>query len=668
MKLDLTKPSDEDTRRKSLKTEIDEKLLELSNHWSEQYKEMQNDLYYVGSSEGMWETTMFNARKSESRPTISIPLSNAYIEKMSSSVRTNPPSIDVKTSDKELQAVVGGILRGIELSSKSSEAYATGIHNSATCGLGWLRLAIEEGIGGKVIKIKSVLNPLSIMIDPFSEEVDGSDAKYAVHFGAMDEDYAKAKYGDDICGSSAYGSSFQVPNGSVIDVTCYIVVDEGCKIIRYIGNKIVFETTVTGLKSTLVFPVIGNRIVTKSGRRFNGLVAKIKDLNTSVNITFSNVMEMVALAPKAPFIIHEEAIEGHKSTWANANSGSPAYLPYKGTDSQGNAIPMPQRLDNQPQTQALQAVGDWAIGLLGRVTGISDGMLGQLQTAQESEGKFISRMENGSAGTAMYIDHLTTSITQMARVIIKCLPIVYDTLRSITIVDEFGRSNKVKVDLSEYLTPEIIDMLDVEVESGANMEMNRRQSQVALQTIMQQSGDKGLAFLDLWAETQNLPNADKIQERVKMVMPSEFKPSEGDIPPEAQQALQMADNAIQEKDVTIQQLQAMLGQLQAQVNNQDSLVAVEKYKADLSASTTLRKAEMEYEKELLKMDNSNLQLAEKLSADQRKQVNEFIASLAKTKIETENKEPQMFSDIPKVPQYMVEDLVKAQANISSEQE
>lgn len=671
-KLSLIKPeledeSNEDTSYdpQHIRKELEDKVKEMAGAWSQQYQDMASDLQYLSGGAGMWDDTIYSGRSTAGRPCVSLPLSNPYVSKISGPIRANPPSIAVRTTDKKLQELVSGVLRGIERSSSAYEAYAVGIHNAGACGMGFLRVALEYSKQGNVIKIKACHNPLELMIDPYSREIDGSDAKYAVHQGTMELDLAKDKWGDDIGNTvSANVGNWDIPDGSVLDVTCYWLVEEGCKMVRYVGNMVVQEDLIPGLTSLPIIPIYGNQIFSKTGRRWDGVVSSIRDLNSNINITVSNVMEMVALAPKAPWLMDEESIGKHRDSWANANTEPYAYLLYKGESDTGRPLAPPTRMDNQPATMALQGVGDWMMSMLPRTTGISDAILGGLESAGESGVALIARMQAASGATAVYVDHLTTSITQMARVIIQLIPMVYNETRQINVVDGYGRSASVQLNLANILTPDVVDMLDVEIESGPNMELQRQAAADALQTMIAASGEKGIALMDLWAKNQNIPDADLLQERIKLMMPPEFQPKEegqGALTPEVQEMLQQADDIIAQNDQLVEELKGTIAQLQAQVNSQHELAQVEKYKVDVNAEVTLRKTEMETFRALqvedLKQGGSNKRLAAQLSADQQAEVDAFVKRLLEKKI-NEGSEPEHsmgeneVGETPKLPQYI----------------
>jgi hypothetical protein len=655
-----------DDTEKDLRAEIDLKLKELRGNWALQYQHIAEDLKFLGGGDALWDATILTTRRGNSRVTRSVNLTAPYPERVAAPIRTNPPSISVRCTDKELESITTGVIRGIEKASSAYDAYATAIYNSSACGFGWLRLAIEEQVDGPSIRIKSVQDPTSIMLDPWSESIDGSDAIYAAHHGTMELEVAQDRYGDDISANKEINLRWGVPDGSVIDCTVYWLVEEGCRIVRYIGSKVVYDETITGLVSLPIIPVYGNRVFGRNGVRYDGLVARLRGLNQDINICVSNIMEMVASAPKPQWLVDDKATEGHREAWSNMNTTNYAYLPYNSTDDSGAPIQTPQRMDNQPQTQALQGVADWLVSLQSRSTGFTDAMMGGLESASESGKSLIARMRASESSTAMFVDHLTSSISQMARVIIQMLPVVYGKERNVVMVDEYGRVSRRKVDLSHILSEDVVAMLDVEVESGTNMEIQRAEASEALQGIIQSAGEQGLNFLDLWAETQNLPNGDKVQERLKKIMsPDIIGEQDPQAPhPEAMAALQKADQVIAEKDTTIQQLEGMLTQLQAQVNSQNSLVAVEKYKADLNAAVQLKKAELDFDKEVLKQGGANQRTAAQIDADKGDEndddMSEFIArQLEMSSINTPKPVNLPFKPVAKVPNYIADNIVDA---------
>lgn len=612
------------------------KLEQLTSAWSVTYQAIESDLNFLCGGSNMYDSVVYNARRQYSMPILAVNLTSPYVDRIVAPIRSHPPGMGVRCKNNKLQKGINGVLRGIERASSATDAYAQALTQSSAGGLGWLRLAVEEDRQGlPVLRIRSVPNFASIYIDPCSICIDGSDARYAVHHGYMDKDLAKELYGEEATKKQNLGAvvGYSIPDSAVIDCTWYELENGGLRITRTVGTKEVFNEFYENVGYLPIVPVKGEQLFNRDSQRsLGGIVNKTRDLNQSINLTASNIMMLVSMAPKSPWIVAKEAVNGHQQTWATMNTDPHAYVMWNHMDKDGQPIPAPMRLDNSPQTQALQTTAEWLQSLLGRTTGITDAMLGGLESAGESGKALIARMEASESATAMYIDHLTSSITQLTRVCIELIPHVYKGVRKISIVDDHGRSSQETVDLSQIITPEVIDELEAQVESGPSMELQRKVATQALETMIGQAGDKGALFLDLWAENQNLPNQEDVIKRIKKLLPPELSqeeeldengnPVQEQIDPRAQQALMSAQEALQMKDQTIDQLMAQMAQLQQQVNSQQELI-----NADLTKTQMLIQKDLTIKQ--MDIDSKRTDLIIKTSAEEEKQVNQFKADLAK---------------------------------------
>jgi hypothetical protein len=107
-----------------------------------------------------------------------------------------------------------------------------------------------------------------------------------------------------------------------------------------------------------VVRVVGNEFEV-DGRMFvSGLVRNAKDAQRMYNYWVSQEAEMLALAPKAPFIGYGGQFEGYEMQWKTANTTNWPYLEVNPDvqDGAGNVLPLPMRA--QPpmaQTGLIQA-------------------------------------------------------------------------------------------------------------------------------------------------------------------------------------------------------------------------------------------------------------------------------------------------------------------------
>lgn len=652
-------------------------LQELQTAWSPTYQQIASDLTYASGGDGMWDKSVLTARQSKRRPIVTIPLLHPYVERLVSPVRVHPPGMAVRTEDAKLEMAVNGLLRGIERASTATDAYANALKGAVTAGIGWLYLSVDDEAGQQVIRIKSPTDPTCIMIDPLCQCIDGRDARYACYRGYINKDYAQKTWGQEATErpwNEDQGISpllYSIPTNSVLDCIWYELEEKGMRITRTVGAKVVYNQLFEGVKYLPIVPVIGEVLFGMSGRKYGGIIRRGRDVNTAINVTASNVMELVAMAPKTPFVGANEAFKGNEGDWAQVNNEPLAYIGYNHKDKDGQPIMRPERMDNSPQTQALQSVAEWMQGLLSRATGISDSMLGGLETAQESGKSLIARMEAAEGASGQYIDHLMSSITQLARVLIQMLPLVYNTDRNIVLIDSNGRSTRVKTNISQKMTPEIIDMLDVDVESGPHMELKRKSAAESLAQMISTAGEKGFALLDLWADTQDLPNAVEVKDRLKKILPPELTATDeeqGDVDPRAIEVLKEAEATLAQKDETIQYLEGVLAQLQSQINSQQGIYEIELRKAEINAQVQLQKTAMEIESkreiELIKQGSEDVRLAAKLTSDTREQLQDIEAKMALKNQEAVTKAKEKVIDIDirpaaKVPEYILDDITEA---------
>ena len=652
-----------------------EKLRELEAAWSQTYQAVRSDNEFLSGGQGMWKAEVYKIRNDDNRPAVSIPLLNPYVDTIVAPCRLTPPAIAVRALDQKVDTLTNGIIRGIELASSAAECYSGSLNQAVGGGLGWLYLEIVEEAAGPELRIRHTADPLSLMIDPLSTRVDGSDAQYAVYRGYISKELADRTYEAPIedkmveKGTST-STFFNVPEGSYMDCIWYRLVKGGMQITRTIGSTEVYNQTFLGVTHLPVTPVIGELLFPGTQNiRLGGLVRRGRELNESFNVTLSNIMEMVALAPKAPFIGPHDAFKDNLNVWGTANAKPHSYMGFNHVDKDGNPIPAPVRADNSAQTQGLQSVADWLISIQSRAIGMNDVMMGGMATAQESGKSLIARLEAADSGSkAGYMDHLTLSITQLAKPLIQLIPLVYAGERTISVVDENGNASSIRGDVRNILTPEVIEYLDVEIQSGPQKEGKRRAAADAIAGMMQSAGpDKGMLLMDLWVSTQDLPNQDEVEARIKKMIPAELlEDANPEEDPMAVAALEEASAIIDEKDQAIQWLESELASLQQQVIANDNLAKVELRKAEINAQTTLTKAAMDNttkkEVESLKQGSEDVRTAAKLTAEQEKQVKDIMAAMHKQNNEIAAKAQADIATVEPViqdaPMYVNEEIIE----------
>lgn len=157
--------------------------------------DMQEDLRF--STGEQWPMDVKQSRANRGRPCLTTNRIPQFVRQVVNSSRANKPAIQVNPvdngADPDTAETLQGICRHVEISSGASMAYETASEHQAKMGRGWIRVVTEydddEGFQ-QAIKIKRVMNPLSVYMGPGCMEADYSDADQAI----VTEDLTRKDY------------------------------------------------------------------------------------------------------------------------------------------------------------------------------------------------------------------------------------------------------------------------------------------------------------------------------------------------------------------------------------------------------------------------------------------------------------------------------------------
>lgn len=473
-------------------------------------RETLDDLEFAAGNQ--WPDTIRNERQQDGRPCLTINRLPQHIRQVTNDQRQNRPSIKVHPvddeSDVETAKVYSGLIRHIEYNSNADAAYDTAFDGAVRGGRGFWRILtqyVSPTSFDQEILIKTIRNPLSVFLDPYSKEPDGADA----NFGFIFEDISKDEFhrqfpksemsrsGNwDTLGNAAPGwmtkdsarvaeyfykdyreaTLVQLANGDVLeeseieqalaqaeqmaeqaqqmgqqapvqpDLTIVAKRQTKIPVVRWCkinASEILERTDWIGTYIPIV-PVYGEVLDIDGKRTLKGIVRDAKDAQRMINFWKSAETEAIALAPRAPFIVAGGQIEGYEAMWQNANRRNFAYLSYKPTSLNGQPVPPPQRQAFEPAVQAITQAAMFAADDLKATTGIFDASLGN--QSNETSGIAIQR-RNIQAQTSNFhfVDNLTRSLKHTGRILLEIIPKIYDTARTARIIGEDGEQKIVKL-------------------------------------------------------------------------------------------------------------------------------------------------------------------------------------------------------------------------------
>jgi hypothetical protein len=338
-----------------------------------------------------------------------------------------------------------------------------------------------------------------------------------------------------------------------------------------------------------VIRVIGNEFEVDGRIYISGLVRNAKDAQRMYNYWVSQEAEMLALAPKAPFIGYGGQFEGYEHQWKTANTTNWPYLEVNPdvTDGQGAVLPLPQRA--QPplaQTGLIQAKMG-ASDDIKSTTGYYDSSLGE--TSNERSGRAIlARERQGDTGSYHYVDNLARAIRYGTRQLIDLIPKIYDTQRIARIIGIDGETSTVRIDptqeeavrqvvneagiVIEKIYNPSVGKYDVAVTTGPSYLTKRQEAMDAMSQILQANPELWNVAGDLFVKNMDWPGAQEIAKRLQKTIEPRILEDEED---PALQAVKMENDALKQQ---MQEMRVMLDSVQKSIDERE--VRVKEYDAE----------------------------------------------------------------------------------------
>jgi hypothetical protein len=549
------------------------KRYQLANDYEATQKKIRTeDLKFVRLGE-QWPEAVKRDRErpGAERPMLTINRLLQFRNQIVNEIRQNCPSIkarpgddkaDIKTAD-----IYNGLLRSIQEASNAQVAYETAAECQIDTGLGYFRIITDycdSESFDQEIKFQRIVDVNSVTVDPSATEPDGSDIQWAfVEEEMLIDDFKRLYPKADVKGWESDKSGWinkdtvriadylyleskekklcLMQDGSVLykdeipEEYLPLIVRERdsevktCKIAKIGGDQILEESELP-CPFVPIFPVIGSETFVDGKRILSGLTRPAMDSQRLYNYMESANVELVGLAPKAPYIVAAGQLDGHTNQWEVANRVNFPYLVYNPVSDLGTLLPKPSREPPPPQNMAYEAAMNRASEDIKSTMGIYDASLGNREGDQS--GRAInSQMKQASVGNYHFSANLARTIKHAGRVIIALIPKIYDTARAIRILGEDGTPKIVKIDPNapqsinegeETIYNLNIGKYDVISDIGPTFATRRQEAAEAQMqmcqadpTLMQIAGDIIVGNMD-W------PGADDIAKRKKAMLPPQI--------------------------------------------------------------------------------------------------------------------------------------------------
>ncbi len=586
--------------------------------------------FYAGSPDNHWQWPAdvlatrgaVQGQTINARPCLTINKLPQHVRQVTNDQRQNRPGAKVipvdDNADVEVADIFNGMIRHIEYISDADVAYDTACENQVSYGEGYLRLLTEycdDNTFDQDIKIGRVRNSFSVYMDPTIQDPTGADAKWCF----VTEDVTKAEFermypdASPITTLQSLGVGDQSIsnwlNEDTIRIADYYYIDfDRTTLNLYPGNATAFEGTpedkqlraiygkpkksresdrpkvkyckINGYeileerewagKYIPVIRIVGNEFEVDGRLYVSGLVRNAKDAQRMYNYWVSQEAEMLALAPKAPFIGYGGQFEGYEDKWKTANTQNWPYLEINPdvTDGQGAVLPLPQRAQPPMASSGLLQAKAGASEDIKSTTGQYNASLGM--GSNERSGKAIlARQREGDVGTYHYGDNLARGVRHVARQLVDLIPKIYDTQRIARIIGEDGETKMVKINpdqeqpvnkivdergiVMEKIYNPSVGKYDVVAITGPGYATKRQEALEAMAQLLQGNPQLWAVAGDLFVKNMDWPGAQEMSKRFAKTIDPKFL-SDGEDNP----ALQAAQQQIQAMGQEMEQMHMMI--------------------------------------------------------------------------------------------------------------
>lgn len=661
-----------------------EEFREIAEAESKNRERWLEDLKF-GFSDDQWDERLRRARQNNphgARPCLTVNKIPAHARQILNDMRQARASIRVlpvdDQADVETAEIIQGIIRHIEHVSNADQAYTIAAEYQVMMGVGYFRVNTEYTdpiYNEQEIRIQAIRNPFSVYMDPWCVDITGGDAKrcyVATQFPKKEFErrWPKAKMADvEKMGPSSasdwftsngirvaeyfyieeYEEEYVLVNGVAVPADKYDpslgpsqreakVTKQKVKWALMTGAEILEESDKPGEFIPIV-RVVGEDYDIDGERFVHGIVRRARDAQQMYNFTVSAIAERNALEPKAPWLIADEAVEGHEDEFGAANRENLPFLRYNAFDESGNPIPPPQRQFPVGANSALINQMASSDADIQATIGQFAASLGEVSN-EKSGAAIRQRQQVGDIATFHYPDNMSRAIRQAGKVIISQIPEVYDTPRVARILGEDGESDQANLDPSIKGAMEDrgeigkiynlgVGKYDVAVTTGPSYATKRQEGAERMQQYLQGNPALWGVIGDLAVKMDDGPYSEEMAKRIRATIPPEIRQDEEEqqLPPEAMQAIQQREQALQEQGAQLEQMGQENQQMKQAI---DGKLLEQQMKAEELA---FRREEMTHEAQI-KQAEAEIKMAELQVKEQEIQLKQMEAQ-AKLQLQAE---------------------------------
>lgn len=531
---------------------------------SENRRQALEDMKFVYNiDEGQWPAAIYAERMKDQRPCLTTNKLRKFVAVVANQCVRNRPAIGVRPVDDDADPMTAQIhedlIRNQEYQSSADRIYAMAVEHAIAGSVGYWRILTRylPGTFEQEAYLDAIPNPFAVYLDPKKQYGFIRTALTKEDFALR---YPTATVGDFTEVATGDTSAYWYDSERVI-VAEYFWKEPVTQTLRQIRDPLTGAVTVTAEGTRAeheamghvvlnerqettwrvkwavltgaevldvrdwpdeeipIFEVCGDRHELEGRVIRRSLIRDGKDPMRMYNYWVTSITETIGLAPKAPYLLTPEQIQGHESMWQEAPTRNFLYLLYNRAGQERPRREAPPQIPTG--AMAMLHVADKDIK---DTIGIFEPGLGDV--SNERSGVAIrNRQERSDLGTAHFYEALRQAIIDTGRALIRINAKIYDTERVVRIRGAAGEERSIRMNERVFNpvtgTVEVLHDLSVgkyDVEATVRTYQSRREEAVEqMIQAMQYAPMAAPLILPLVFKHADWPGADDIAQALAPV-------------------------------------------------------------------------------------------------------------------------------------------------------
>lgn len=441
-----------------------------------------------------WDAGLVTTRELSDRPCLTVNKTQIHNLMVINDARQNKPGVRIRPVGDEASyegaQIFQELIYHIEYISNAETVYDSATSFQVQAGIGYWRVQVDwmnDKSFDQEIYIRRIKDPRFVYLDPYINEIDGSDATFGFIFDDMPKKQFKKEYpkfamlanvGSSVLGNDVDGwwtkdtiriceyyrktmkedklvtwthpdtkdqmlkrlsemddteklmyqaLKKEKPSWNVWAFRERDILTDNIEWFKIAGDRIIEEGPWLG-KYIPIVRLIGTETIIDGILDRKGHTRSLINPQQMYNYNTSASVEFGALQTKSPWVAPSDAIEGFEEYWKTANTENRSYLPYNHIGEDGQVIPPPTRPTAPQASPAYVQQMQVAQNEMMMATGQYQAQLGENENAKSGIA-INARQRQGDRITYHFIDNLGIAVRFTGKILIDLIPKIYDTKR-----------------------------------------------------------------------------------------------------------------------------------------------------------------------------------------------------------------------------------------------